>query len=156
MLQRHSRRSRLDDLTPLQLFHIGRERLIEGEVEKALVMLRCAAERGHDEAEWLTERCGAKAASCPACLPLGSSASEWKDRRDRVFDWLKSVFVQSEDDESSSDGRELFYEAQFLPHGDLKRNELVQLASARGCARAMAEWATEVLNEDAVLAQSLL
>ncbi len=156
MLQRHSRRSRLDDLTPLQLFHIGRERLVEGEVENALVMLRGSAQRGHEEAAWLVGRCDVKAATAPARLPVGSRVSEWKTRRDDVFEWLRSVFSRGETSDTAAEGRELFYEAQFLPHGELKRNQLVQLASHLGCARAMAEWATDVLNEDVSLAQSLL
>jgi TPR repeat protein len=153
---RHSLRSRMDDLTPGQLFHLGRERLMEGEVSFSLDLLRRAAREGHEEARWITRLCDLRAAQKPARLPPGSQMADWRQCRDAKFEWLKLVFSQCGAVTEGAEGRALFYEGQFLSHDDPRRSALLLAAAEKGFPRALAELGSELLYSEQRRAAVLL
>ena len=153
---RHSRRSPVDDLRPEQLFHLGRERLLEGEVTYSLLLLRQAGLRGHDEAAWITTLCDRREAQKPRRLPRGSQVADWKQCRDAKFEWLKRVFSRDGSAGDADSGRALFYETQFLPHGDAMRLSQLQAAVEQGFPRAVAELGSEIMHSEPARGQQLL
>ncbi len=146
----------MDDLTPVQLFHMGRERLIEGEVSFSLDLLLHAARKGHEEAAWITRLCDLREAEKPARLPPGSQVADWRQCRDAKFAWLKLVFSRGDAAAESAEGGALFYEGQFLEHGDPKRSSLLVAAAEKGFPRALAELGSEVMYAEPARGQQLL